>query len=130
MQNSTIRFLTNEDERVEAEITGPHLVAKGQRARFLIRPKCVAYKPQSLVIDESPGDWMIYDFNIHGRSQFMRTGDDDVDAIPGDVLSSSVDNRFSFDTVQTAMNLWVDVKYIGPRPDAAFLCTIRGLVAR
>jgi hypothetical protein len=33
------------------------------------------------------------------------------------------------ETIQTAMPFWIDVTYIGQHPDAAFLCTIKGLAA-
>lgn len=131
MQNSRVQLVTNEGVIIEADVTGPILVARGQRARFLVKHKCVAFRPVSVIIDEAPDDWRVYDFNIHGRSQFTRMGDDEKDAIPGDMFrAENADRRFfGFETVQTAMNLWIDVAYTGPRPDAPFVCTIHGIAA-
>jgi hypothetical protein len=130
MQHSKVTFLTNEGVPVEASVQGPLLVARGERARFLVRLKCLAFRPQSMVIDEAPDEWKVYDFNIHGHSQFTRTGDDEKDAIPGDMFRAGNGGPpLGLQTVQTAMNLWIDVMYTGPRPDAPFVCSVRGLAA-
>ena len=131
MQNSQVTFLTNEGSPIEADVQGPLLVARGQRARFLIRLKCIAFRPESVVINEEPDHWKVYDFNIHGRSQFNRMGNYEEDAVPGDMFRAEFADRkiFHFETVQTAMNLWIDVVYMGPRPDAPFVCTVRGTAA-
>jgi hypothetical protein len=148
MQYSRVQFLTNEGSPVEADVQGPLLVARGQRARFLVRLKCAAYRVESIVIDEDPSSWKIYDFNIHGRSQFQRFGDDEKDAVPGYVFAGGATNvsdelvrcrkhpvgggltaPLFFQTVQTAMNLWIDVGYAGLATDAPFVCTIRGTAA-
>lgn len=135
MQSSTITFRTNEGEPVEADVKGPMLVARGQRVRFIVRHKILAFRPEHIVIDEASNDWKVYDVSIHGRSQFTRSGDDETDAIPGDMFSAAQDaagglGTRSFETLQTAMNFWIDVAYVGPRSDAPFMCTIRGAAAR
>lgn len=132
MQHSKVQLLTNEGDVVDTDVQGPLMVARGQRVRFLMRPKCVAYRPEHITIDDEPQDWKVYDVNIHGRSQFHRTGDDERDAIPGDAfnaMSNPISGRLHLETVQTAMNFWIDVAYMGSRPDAPFICTIRGTAA-
>ncbi len=100
---------------------------KGKLYRLVARPYS-AFKPDRIVISpgSTPGganDWSVHDIIVGNRSQLLRAG-----AIPGGVFSAeAVDCAISFETVQSAMDLSIDVMYEGPNESEPFVCSAVGL---
>lgn len=124
-----IQFYDRVGSEIECEVVGPELVTRGQRARFICRQKCLAFRPEELTIVEAASDWQVYDINICGRSQMTRTGIDEADMIPGEIFAPGVDGIVSFETIQTAMPFWIDVAYVGMADAAPFRLAVRGTAA-
>jgi hypothetical protein len=94
-------------------------VLPGQTARITARPQRTAFVPQRLFIAATGGataaDWVVDNLFIGGRSQFAQDGQ-----IPGDMFATTaIDSFVAFEPVQVAMDIVVDVTYIGANPDGA-----------
>jgi hypothetical protein len=82
----------------------------------------VAFRPVHMIIDEFPGNWVVHDVAIGNRSQFLMSGD-----VSGATFSASFVSKMRFETVFPAMDVYMDVTYVGPRVDGApFLCSMLG----
>lgn len=105
----------------------PGLVPPGRRVRFKIRAHALAYRVELVALGDCE-HWHVYDVRVGNRSQFTNAGDSpDEDGIPGAVFSPGASSSYlSFETVQTGMDLVLDVAYCGPAPDGAPLdCSLR-----
>lgn len=105
----------------------PGLVHPGRRTRFKIRAETLAYRVEQVVLGDCE-HWHVHDVRVGSQSQLVSVGDSlDEDGFPGAVLSSDAVGSFlSLETVQTAMDLVLEVSYRGPAPDGAPLdCSLR-----
>ena len=96
--------------------------------RVISRPEAFAFRPNQLVIESpNPEHFNIVDILIGNRSQFAQPGQ-----IPGDLFASSaIDSFISFETCQTAMDIEIRVRYVGPKSEGeTFEAKMVGLVAR
>lgn len=119
-----IRFVDSEGKLIDIDIRqngGPLAWVKpGRRTRFTITPKYVALRIDRLSIE---GCWMLNDVRIGGLSQFEFCGScatPEEDGVPGDMLSdpfSMPGLKFDNVTVQTAMDVALDVTYCGDDPE-------------
>ena len=107
-------------------LTSLEKVPSGQLVTVVVRPSGHAFRPDRIIIETNPGDWVINDVRIGDRSQFSQPG-----TIPGEVFASAATDSFvSFETVQTAMDFAMDVIYVGAREGgAAFAGLVIGLEA-
>jgi len=65
-----------------------------------------------VVIWSRPDEWDILDFKIGNRSQYLRSG-----VIPGSAFSPSFHFPLHTETCQTAMDVTLQVRYIGNSQD-------------
>ena len=92
-------------------------ILPGQTARITARPQRRAFMPERFFIASTGGstaaDWVVENLLIDNRSQFAQDG-----GLPGDVFATATFDAFvSFDTVQVAMDIMVDITYIGANPN-------------
>ncbi len=85
----------------------------GQTAQMTVRPQSTAVRPIRFAIpDAIAALFAIEDIRVGNRSQFQTTG-----AIPGGMFAESVTRSpMTFETVQTAMDLTLTIRYIGNDP--------------
>lgn len=109
-----------------------HWVLPRQRARFKLRSKYCAWRIDQFFITKDPDHWRVLDIKVHGRSQLIRGAvpdDPNDDGVPGSLFDTP--HEITFDTVQTAMELSIDVMYVGPNPEGQpFACSARCTIAR
>jgi hypothetical protein len=85
-----------------------------QSAQITGRPQTLVYKIGRFVISNAgtaggAADWIVNDFKIGNRSQFVQSGD-----VPGDLFATNaIDTFVRFESAQTAMDVVVVVTYIG-----------------
>src|ERR1700751_1419098 len=85
-----------------------------QMAQITGRPQTLVYKIGRFMISNAgtaggAADWIVNDIKIGNRSQFVQAGD-----VPGDLFASNtVDAFVRFESAQTAMDVAVNVTYIG-----------------
>ena len=92
--------------------------SRGGRTRIITRPHPrSSFRPERLFIDAvNDQDWIIHNITIGNRSQFLQDG-----SIPGDMFRTDAIEAFvSFETVQPAMDIVVDVGYIGSHASTLF----------
>ena len=96
--------------------------------RVISRPEAVAFRPEQLhITSPHPEHFNIVDVLIGNRTQFAQSGE-----IPGDMFAiSAIDTFLSFETVQTAMDIEIRVRYVGPNPEGeVFEAKMIGTAAR
>jgi hypothetical protein len=88
----------------------------GEIFDVVIRPQCLAFRPEDLAIKGDPSYWMVHDIKVGNRSQFVdrRGPAPGKEFGPGGILE-----HLRLETVQTAMDLMVRVEYVGPDPEGA-----------
>jgi hypothetical protein len=98
-------------------------ILPGQSVRVVGRPKHGAFRPNRLIIDGTPADWIVNDIQIGGRSQLRGGGD-----VPGEVFSNAVADSFvSFDACQADEDFVVSVTFVGSSESGApFICGFLG----
>lgn len=132
---TTIRMIDSEERPIEFDARqdgGPlGLIRPGRRTRLKIRPRAVACRVDRMILGPDPLHWNVCDIRVGGQCQFTSDAPED-DGIPGDMFSAEARGSFvSFSTLQVAMDLTLDVTYVGPDPDgAALACVLSCTVAR
>ena len=102
-------------------------LVRGRLYRLVTRPQRAAFRPERLVIGDgtTPGgasDWAVHDITVGHMSQFVQSG-----VISGGMFgASAVDAFVQFSTVQTAMDLGIEVSYTGPNDSEPFVCSAVG----
>jgi hypothetical protein len=107
------------------------LIRPGQTAEITARPQRVSFRPDRFFVAGTgtpggAGDWIVVDIRIGNRSQLSRAGE-----ISGEMFATSaIDAAVSFDVVQTAMDVHVLVRYVGPIEEGVpFYGSMAGVVA-
>ncbi len=135
--SSLVRMIDQHGQPVALDVRqdgrAPGLVPPGRRVRFRVRTDTLAYRIHRLVLPECPQDWHVYDVYVGSRSQFSGVNPADIpenDGVPGEMFSAQVSDDFvRFETVQTAMDLTIDVAYRGPVTGGApFACHLQSTV--
>lgn len=133
------RFIDHSQEPLELDIRhdgkAVHWVLPDQRSRFKLRSKYCAWRIDKFIVDGDPSHWKICDIRVQGKSQlpFLYNVADDPrdDGVPGAMFAADAPSTITFETVQTAMDVTIDVMYVGPNPEGRpFACSALCAVAR
>jgi hypothetical protein len=106
-------------------------VYPSQSAQITIRPQRGPFRPQRIVIGgANPADWLIDDIRVGNRSQMGGRGPLDGAAFgPQGIDGEPLD--LDLEVIQTAMDFWMIVRYIGTNPlGEEFRAMIVGVEAR
>jgi len=95
----------------------PMKIKPGDRHVVIVRPQTLAFRPEDLAIHGDRSRWVVHDIKIGGRSQFAgkRGPAPGTEFGPGGICE-----HLRLETCQTAMDLAIEVEYIGPDPDGEF----------
>lgn len=105
----------------------PAEIKPGERRIVIARPQVVAFRPEAFAMERGqPERWRVYDIRVGNRSQLVQASNV---GIPGDIFFAAI-GELVLETVQTAMDLVLDVEYVGPEEAGeVFECTCMGSVA-
>jgi len=104
-------------------------VLPGDWAYVAASPMRTAFRPERVVINGEPGDWIIGDIRVGDHSQMA----DRPDPLPGDLFSAKAATDppfFSFPVLQVGQDFAMRVKYVGPLlAGSPFVCGVLGTSA-
>lgn len=101
----------------------PMKIKPGDTHAVIVRPQTV-FRPEDLAIHGDRSRWVVHDIKIGNRSQFAgkRGPAPGTEFGPGGICE-----HLRLETCQTAMDLVIEVEYVGPEPDGEiFEATIVG----
>jgi hypothetical protein len=100
--------------RSETRDYEPMKIKPGKPFAVIVRPQCLAFRPEDLAIHGDRVRWMVHDIKVGNRSQFAgkRGPAPGTEFGPGGILE-----HMRLETCQTAMDLVLEVEYIGPEAD-------------
>lgn len=102
----------------------PLKILPGKITVVTARPQAVAFRPEDFAIHGDRSHWMVHDIRVGNRSQFVgkRGPAAGTEFGPGGICE-----HLRLETCQTAMDLVMEVEYIGPEAEGAvFEATIVG----
>jgi hypothetical protein len=91
-------------------------VKPGKPFDIVVRPQTVAYRIEGIEIEGDASRWIIDDIKVGARSQLpVRPG---ASGMPGELFAKgALCSNIVLDTLQTAMELLIVVRYVGPERD-------------
>ena len=100
--------------RSETRDYQPMKIKPGDTHVVIVRPQTLAFRPEDLAIHGDRSRWVVHDIKIGNRSQFVgkRGPAPGTEFGPGGICE-----HLRLETCQTAMDLAIEVEYIGPEPD-------------
>jgi hypothetical protein len=86
-------------------------------------PQGAAFRIERIAIFGTPGNWIVNDIRVSGRSQFTGGGD-----MPGEMLSHpDAESFLRFDTMRVGEDLEIEVTYVGAQMNGEpFICAAIG----
>ena len=86
----------------------------GKTFDVVVRPQCLAFRPEDLAIHGDRKHWMVHDIKVGNRSQFVgKRGP----ALGSEFGPGGILEHMRLETVQTSMDLVLCVEYVGPEPE-------------
>ena len=105
----------------------PMKIPRGGVVPVIVRPQFLAFRPEDFAIHGDRSRWMVHDIKVGNRSQFMGSHGP---AAGTEFGPGGICENLKLETVQTAMDLTLDVEYVGPEPGGeVFEATIIGTAA-